>query len=96
MSQLLRIQGEVFHIPSIARMRLFSSPFLGRPCVKIVNHDGHEFILRYKLNEWNRATHEYKKMETARSSCYEALKKIPLLEEEQMHNPLMESERKMT
>jgi hypothetical protein len=93
MSQLLRIQGEVFHIPSIARTRLFSSPFLGRPFILIVNHYGKEKILKYSLANWHTASQDYKKLEASRSICFEALKKVPLMEETQAENPLNESER---
>ncbi len=95
MSQLVRLQGEIIHVPSVARTRFYSSPFLGRPFVKIVHHDGHEYVLKYKLNQWPTATTDFKKLESARAACYEALKHIPLMEESETYNPLVESERKL-
>jgi hypothetical protein len=95
MSQLVRIQNEVIHVPSVARTRFYSSPLLGRPFVKVVHHDGHEYILKYKVNQWPTATTEFKKLEVARAACYDALKKIPLMEESETYNPLVESERKL-
>ena len=94
MSQILRIYSEVFHIPSVARTRLYSSIFLGRPFILIMNHNGMETTLKYGLNQWDQAKRDYKKLETARAVCYEALKQVPLLEEEDS-NPLVESERRL-
>jgi len=79
----------------VARTRFFSSPYLGRPFLKIVHHDGHEYILKYKLNQWPTALNEFKKLEVARAACYEALKQVPLMEEAETYNPLVESERKL-
>jgi hypothetical protein len=95
MSQLVRIQRQVIHVPSVARTRLYDSTFLGRPCLKIVTHNGDEHTLRYKLREWPLALAEFKKLEAARAACSEALKKVPLLEEVEVQNPLIESERKL-
>ena len=95
MSQLLRIQGEVFHIPSIARIRLTSSQHLGRPCILIVSHAGHEHILKYPLTQWHVASQDYKKLEICRAACYEALKKVPWLEESATQNPLLETEKQL-
>jgi hypothetical protein len=95
MSQLLRIQGEVFHIPSVARTRLYSTPYLGRPFILITNHSGAEHILKYALTEWHTASQDYKKLEACRSACFEALKKVPLMEESQAENPLIECERRL-
>ena len=95
MSQLLRIQGEVFHIPSIARTRFISSTYLGRPFILIVNHSGHEHFLKYSLAQWHTASQDYKKLEASRSACFDALRKVPLMEESQTENPLVEPERKL-
>lgn len=95
MSQLLRIQGEMFHIPSIARTRLYSSQFVGRPFILIVNHNGFEQVLKYPLNQWHTASQDYKKLETCRTACFDALKKVPLMEESETYNPLVESERSL-
>jgi hypothetical protein len=95
MSQLIRIQGEVFHIPSVARTRLYSSPFLGRPFILITTHSGAEHILKYTWTQWHTASQDYKKLETSRSICFEALKNVPLMEESQAENPLVECERKL-
>lgn len=93
MSQIIRIQSRVLHIPSIARTRLSTTTILGRPLIKIVYHDGNECILYYRPSQWFQATNDYKRLEASRKICYEALKEIPLLEEDL--NPLVESERKM-
>lgn len=95
MSQLIRIQGEVFHIPSVARTRLYSSPFLGRPFILITTHSGAEHTLKYTWTQWHTASQDYKKLEASRSICFEALKKVPLMEESQAENPLVECERKL-
>ena len=81
MSQILRIQGEIFHVPSIARTRLYSSPIVGRPILMIVTHNGAENFLKYKIPEWHNATRDYMKLETARAACYEALKQVPMMED---------------
>lgn len=93
MSQLVRMKNGLVHIPSVARTRLYASPFLGRPCLLIVNHDGHEAVLHYKLREWPLAILDFKKLETSRTACSDALKKVPLMEEAEAYNPLIESER---
>lgn len=81
MSQILRLQGEVFHVPSIARTRLYSSPIVGRPILLIVNHTGQEAFLKYKIPEWHIANRDYKNLEAARAACYEALKQVPMMED---------------
>ena len=95
MSQLVRMKNGMIHVPSVARTRLYSSPFLGRPCLLLVNHDGNESFLQYKLREWPLALLDFKKLETARAACSEALKKVPLMEETEVPNPLVESERRL-
>jgi hypothetical protein len=95
MSQILRIQGQVFHIPSIARTRLYSSLYLGRPCLLVMNHSGMETTLQYRTAQWDQAKRDYLKLEACRSACYEALKQIPLMEESEVVNPLVESERQL-
>lgn len=94
MSQVVRILGEVFHVPSIARTRLYSSTLLGRPFILIINHNGIESTLKYPLNQWDQAKRDYKKVEESRAACYEALKHIPLLEVSEV-NPLVESEMRL-
>ena len=94
MSQITRIQRQIIHVPSVARTRLYDSTFVGRPCLKIVNHSGEECTLRYKLREWPLAIAEFKKLEASRAACSEALKKVPLMEEVETQNPLIESEKK--
>jgi hypothetical protein len=59
-----------------------------------MNHDGYEATLYYKLREWPLAIHEFKKLEGSRVACYEALKQVPLMEEQES-NPLVESERRL-
>ena len=81
MSQILRVQGEIFHIPSIARTRLYSSPIVGRPVLMIVSHTGQEWFLKYRIPQWDLATRDFKKLEEARNACYEALKQVPMMEE---------------
>lgn len=93
MSQILRIQGQVFHMPSVARVALFSSPFLGFPRIQVINHDGRDYLLKYKINDWEKAQTHFKKLEASRALCYETLKKIPLMEEPSPPNPLVECER---
>lgn len=95
MSQLVRIQGEVFHVPSIARTRLYSSTFLGCPVIKIVIHSGQEYSLRYKARNWIQANQDFKKLEMSRAACQEALKSVPLMAESEVANPLVESEKKL-
>jgi hypothetical protein len=92
MAQVLHILGEVFHVPSIARTRLYSSTYIGRPCLLIINHNGMDTTLRYSLAQWEQAKRDYQKLEASRAACYEALKQIPLLEVFE-GNPLVESER---
>ena len=95
MSQIVRIQGDVFHVPSIARTRFLSSAYFGRPLLLIVNHSGHEHLLKYPQTQWHTASQDYKKLEACRTACFDALKKVPLMEETQTENPLIESERKL-
>lgn len=94
MAQTLRIQGEVFHIPSVARARLFSSIILGRPIMKVVNHDGHEWLLKYKVNDWDTAIRDFKKLDLSRTACFEALKQIPVWEDSEKVSIPLTSEMK--
>jgi hypothetical protein len=93
MSQLLRMKNHMIHVPSVARTRLYASPFLGRPCLLVVNHDGYERILQYKVQEWDLALLDFKKCEASRAACATALKSVPLMEQAETYNPLVESER---
>ncbi len=92
MSQILRIHGQVFHIPSVARTRLYATTWLRQPRILIINHNGLDTTLAYSPAEWDQAKKDYKKLEDSRAACYEALKKVPLLEEPSVYNPLVESE----
>ncbi len=91
MAQIVHILGEVFHVPSIARTRLYATSYLGSPRILIINHNGIDTTLRYSLKQWEMAKYDYKKLEASRSACYEALKQVPLLEISEV-NPLVESE----
>ena len=89
MSQILRLQGQVYHIPSIARTRLFSSIFLGRPIIKIVTHSGEDALIKYKLSQWDNALKDYMRLENSRAVCYEALKQVPMMEPTSSDPPQM-------
>lgn len=93
MSQILRIQGHVFHIPSVARTRLYATTWLKMPRILIINHNGLDTTLAYSASQWDQAKRDYKKMEESRAACYEALKVVPLMEETLEYNPLVESEK---
>lgn len=94
MAQVVRILGEVFHVPSIARTRLYATSYLGCPRILIINHNGMDTTLRYSLHQWEMAKQDYKRLETSRAACYEALKEVPLLEVSEV-NPLVESEKQL-
>jgi hypothetical protein len=89
MSQILRLQGQVYHIPSIARTRFYSSPFLGLPVIKIVNHSGDDAFIKYRVSQWDVASRDYMRLENSRAVCYEALKQVPMMEPTSSDPPQM-------
>lgn len=82
MPQILRIQGEILHIPSLARVRLSSTPYLGRPAIVMQTYAGEIYHMKYGINAWPKANHDYKKVYDAMQECQTALSLIPHMEEE--------------
>lgn len=79
MAQLLRIQGKMFHVPSLARVRLADTRFLGRPLLVLQDHNADVYHLTYGLNQWERATQDYKLVYTSMEKCKQVLKDVPLM-----------------
>lgn len=92
MSQIVRIQNKFLHIPSLARVRLSETSFLGRPMLVLQEQNGDYIHVIYRLSAWDKAIYDYKKIQTSITSCQEALKRVPWMEEPVAQNPLVESE----
>jgi hypothetical protein len=82
MSQILRIQNRIVHVPSVARARLVESPIMKRPMVVVQYEDADQINFSYGRRHWDAATKDYKRLLTSMELCREALKSIPMLEEE--------------
>jgi hypothetical protein len=97
MSQIVRIQNQFLHIPSISRVRLTQTPFLGRPLLVVQTHSGEVGEIRYKRKLWDEAILDYKKVYRSLTACQEVLKRLPWMEESvEAYNPLVESERRLS
>lgn len=94
MSQILRIQNQFIHIPSLSRVRLVSTPFLGRPLLVLQTHSGEMENITYKRKLWDEAILDYKKIHQSVTACQGALRQVPWMEEP-LYNPLVESERRL-
>lgn len=81
MAQLLRIQNRVFHVPSIARIRLTESFFLKRPIIVIQTQTADQTNLMYGFRDWTTATKDFQRLQTSVDLCREALKAIPMMED---------------
>ena len=95
MSQILRIHNTFIHVPSISRVRLTQTPFLGRPLLILQNHSGDIEEIKYKRKFWDEAILDYKKMYRSISVCQEALRRVPWMEEPSSPNPLLETEKRL-
>ncbi len=47
------------HVPSIARARLFPTPFLRRPLIYIHCHNGHDLEIKYPISGWEDAKKDF-------------------------------------
>ena len=80
MSQLVKIKTTVFHVPSIARLRLTDTTILGRPLIVVQTHAAQVTHMTYGIYQWKEATADYKRLQQSMDMCREALKSIPMLE----------------
>ena len=80
MSQILRIQNRIVHVPSLARVRLVESTMLKRPMVVVQYEDADQVNFTYGRRNWEEATKDYKRLTTSMELCRTALKSIPMLE----------------
>lgn len=81
MSQFVRIQTTVFHIPSIARLRLTDTTILGRPLIVIQDHAANTTHIKYGISQWKNAEFDFLRLQRSVNICREALKDIPAIEE---------------
>jgi hypothetical protein len=95
MSQILRIKNLFIHVPSIARIRILHSPLLHTPQVYLQNHTGEPTLITYRRSEWTTAIQDYKRLHSAVTTCQTALSSVPWMEESELPNPLVESEKPM-
>jgi hypothetical protein len=94
MSQILRIQNRIVHVPSLARVRLVESPFLKRPMVVVQYEDADQVNFTYGRRHWDQATKDYKRLITSMELCREALKSIPMLEADETSKEIVDAEMK--
>ena len=81
MSQLVRIQTKVFHVPSIARLRLTDTTLLGRPMIVIQDHAANVTRITYGVYNWKNAEADYNRLQHSVMVCRDALKHIPSIDE---------------
>lgn len=81
MAQILRIQNRIFHVPSIARIRLTDSPFLGRPMIVVQSQSADQTNLTYRFRDWDTATKDFQRLQYSVELCRDALKTVPMMEE---------------
>jgi hypothetical protein len=90
MSQILRIQNRIVHVPSLARVRLVESTILKRPMVIVQYEDADQVNFSYGRRKWEEATKDYKRLTTSMELCRQALKSIPMLEADETSKEVTE------
>lgn len=94
MSQILRIQNRIVHVPSLARVRLVESTILKRPMVVVQYEDADQVNFTYGRRSWEEATKDYKRLTTSMELCRNALKSIPMLEADEKAKEIVDVEMK--